>query len=257
MSLAMPPLLAPMNAPDGATAVELAGCTANDFSDSRLTPVTDVVALVAGLKDDPTDKIFVSAIAGPSTPYGVQWSPAGAANPQDPNELWPSVMLSCGASGDPALNPATMDLSADGTRGEPAVRLAHFAQSFLHGLDASICDPSYAGVMTQIAQGLSTVTRGLKCTGGNVRLGPQSQPDCTVVATYLEPPNTPVQEALPLCVGHPQAPCWRATDDGTVCPDQGHAIEIIPDPSFQNAAGLVYDVSCTVCDSSKGIPGCP
>src|SRR5206468_2018764 len=108
------------------------------------------------LKDDPHAKIFVSAIAGPPTPYGVHWSPAGAANPQNPDELWPAVMLSCGAAGDAALNPATMDISSDGTQGEPALRIARFAQSFAHGLSSSICNPSYASTLTDIALGLDT-----------------------------------------------------------------------------------------------------
>ncbi|MES1206819.1 MAG: hypothetical protein ABUS79_12855 [Pseudomonadota bacterium] len=253
--IAMPPLVPPAGVTGTPPSVELTHCVADDLPGGPLTPVSDVVALINGLKDDPGYKISVSAIAGPPVPYGVQWSPAGAANPQNPGELWPSVMLSCGAPGDAALNPATMDLSSDGTEAEPALRIAQFAQSFAHGLSGSICRPSYATVTTEVAQGLGTVTRGLKCIGTAVPLNALQQPDCTVEATYLNPMNAPLQVPIPFCDADAQAPCWRAETDATLCPGAGYAVEIIPDVSLQNAAGLVYDVSCATCGSQSAF-GC-
>ena len=247
MLAAMPPLLPPTAAvPVGPAAVELANCTPNDMPGGRLTTVPDVVAMLGALKDDANDKILVAAITGPAAPYGVQWSPAGAANPQNPNELWPAVMLSCGAPGDPSLNPATMDRSSDGTEGEPALRLGDFSHAFPHGLSSSICDPSYASAMTAIAQGLGTVARGSTCVGSDVRLTALKQPDCTVVASYVDPSNALVHVPIPSCATGVQTPCWGASNDRAVCPNGGYAITIIPDPSFQNAAGLAYDFSCAL-----------
>jgi hypothetical protein len=253
----MPPLTPPAT-PDGmAASVQLANCVSNDLPGARLASVNDIVAGVRRLKDDPDGKIFVSAIVGPAAPYGIAWSPAGAANPANPGELWPAVMLSCGAPGDPALNPATTNFSPDGTQGEPAVRIARFAQAFQHGLSTSVCNPSYASVMTAIAQGLGTATRGLRCTGARVPLDAQGQPACTVVASYLDPMKTPLQVPIPTCTSADQAPCWRALDeDAAVCPPGGRPIQITPDPSFQDAVGLIYDVSCAVCGTNPAVDGC-
>ncbi len=261
MLIEMPPLQPPAGATGTPPAVELSECAADDLPGGRLTTISEPVGLINRLKDDPTGKLFVSVITGPPTPYGVEWSPAGAANPQNPNELWPSVMLSCGAPGDPALNPATMDLASDGTQGEPAPRLARFAQSFAHGANSSICSPSYGSAMAAIAQGLGTVTRGLTCIGAAAPLSARGQPDCAVVETYLDPMKTLLQVPIPLCAADLnmdiQAPCWRTAYDPTLCPAGGNAIEVIPDPSLQDAVGLVYDVSCAVCESTNTTAGCP
>jgi len=258
--IGMPPLAPPANATGTPPFVELANCVGNDLAGGRLTSITEVVNALSTLKDGETERIFVSTIAGPPAPYGVAWSPAGAANPGNPDELWPSVMLSCGAGDNPALNPATMALSSDGTQGEPALRISRFAQSFPRGLTSSICDPSYSSAMTEIARGLGTAARGLKCIGAPVPLAPSRQPDCTVEATYLTAMSSPARISIPPCTIDPtldvQAPCWRSAYDMALCPGGGYAIDVIPDPNLQNASGLVYDVSCATCDGHASAPGC-
>ncbi|HVT06507.1 MAG TPA: hypothetical protein VHO67_03580 [Polyangia bacterium] len=261
MLIGMPPLAPPASAAGTPPSVELASCAANDLTGGRLTTISAVVQDLSFLKDGDLGRIFVSAIAGPPAPYGVAWSPAGAANPGNPSELWPSVMLSCGAKGDPALNPAATLLTTDGTQGEPALRISQFAQSLPHGLNTSLCDASYAPAMIQLAQGLNSAARGLKCIGAPVPLDTSAQPACTVEATYLTQMTSPMRTSIHACTADPameiQAPCWRSAYDAALCPKGGYAIEVIPDPNLQNAAGLVFDVSCAACDPGAPAPGCP
>jgi hypothetical protein len=66
------------------------------------------------------------------------------------------------------------------------------------------------------------------------------------VASYVDPSNALVQVPIPNCATGVQTPCWGASNDRAVCPDGGYAITVIPDPSFQNAAGLAYDISCAL-----------
>ncbi|HVY38581.1 MAG TPA: hypothetical protein VHM31_11620 [Polyangia bacterium] len=260
MLIGMPPLALPSDPNGRPPFVELESCAANDLPGGRMTTISDVVSALSLLKGGDSGRIFVSTIAGPAAPYGVAWSPAGAANPANPSELWPSVMLSCGAAGDPALNPATMAVATDGTQGEPALRISRFAQAFPHGLNTSICDPSYGAAMTDVAQGLGSAARGLTCIGAPVPLTASLQPDCTVEATYLTAMTSPVRASIPRCTADlamdVQAPCWRSAYDTALCPSGGYTIEVIQDPKLQSAAGLVFDVSCAACDSPTPAPGC-
>ncbi len=256
--LAPPPLGPAPGGPDNAGTEQLDGCVSNDQPGGPLTPVTDIVAQIRRLKAAPDDRIAVSAIIGPTTPYGVRWTPAGAANPQSPDELWPSVMLSCGAAGDPAVNPAGMQRSTDGSSGEPGVRIAEFVEGFPHGVFASVCDPSYATALAAVAADLGDVARGVKCSPSLVPEDAQGQPRCRVTAHYLDARQQPAQRAIANCAAvDGQSPCWTAGAEGsTECRAGGRPLQVGADPAFAAQPGLVYDVSCPLCGAGMG-DGCP
>jgi hypothetical protein len=151
---AQPPLTPPPDAAGTATAPTLAlsNCVPNDTASSGLTPVAKLVADIKALKVDPDGQILVAAIAGPATPYTVQWSPGSGPAAQ---ELWPEIEHSC-------VNP-----NGDGSFGDPSVRIAQFVQAFGdHGLLTSICDDDYAASMISIAAGISRMI-GSNCPVGS------------------------------------------------------------------------------------------
>jgi hypothetical protein len=151
---AQPPLLPPPDAAGTAAAPTLAlsNCVSNDTASSGLIPVAKLVADIQALKAYPDSQILVAAIAGPATPYTVQWSPGSGPASQ---ELWPEIEHSC-------VNP-----NGDGSFGDPSVRIAQFVQAFGdHGLLASICDDDYAGSMISIAARISRMI-GSNCPAGS------------------------------------------------------------------------------------------
>ncbi len=251
--LAPPPLAPSPGGPDDAGTEQLFDCMSNDQPGGRLTPVSDIVSQLRQLKETPDDRIAVSAIVGPPVPYGVRWTPAGAANPQSPDELWPSVMQSCGTAGDPAVNPAGAQRSTDGSSGEPAVRIAEFVRSFQHGVVVSACDADYAQAVTNVAADLGGVARGVKCSPSLVPSDAQGQPLCTVTAHYLDAQKQRAQLAVPNCaMANDELPCWTAGSEGSPdCRAGGRPLYVSAPPAFEAQAALIYDVSCPLCDSTS------
>ncbi len=151
---AQPPLIPPPDAAGTAAGPTLAlsNCVSNDTPSSGLIPVAKLVADIQALKADPNHQILVAAIAGPATPYTVQWGPGSGPASQ---ELWPEIEHSC-------VNP-----NGDGSFGDPSVRIAQFVQAFGdNGLLASICDDDYAGSMISIAARISRMI-GSNCPAGS------------------------------------------------------------------------------------------
>lgn len=138
-----PPLIPPPDAMGTAASpsLTLSNCVSNDTASSGLIPVAKLVADIKALKAYPDRQILVAAIAGPPTPYTVQWSPGSGPASQ---ELWPEVEHAC-------ANP-----NGDGSFGDPSVRIAQFVRAFgSNGVLASICDDDYAASMLSIAGGIS------------------------------------------------------------------------------------------------------
>ncbi len=132
-----PPLNPPADyaGPASAPTLTLTNCESNDTGTGLLTPVSQIVAGIKALKAQPSYDIVVGAIIAPATPYTVEWLPNNAS----PAEAWPDVEHSC-------------DSSADGSFGDPGVRIAQFVQAFGdNGVTTSICDSSYQPAFQIIA----------------------------------------------------------------------------------------------------------
>jgi len=249
MMRAAPPLGPLVGGPDDQGIEQLLDCVSNDQPGGPLTPVADLVFAIRSLKPRPDDQIAVAALVGPSAPYGVRWSAAGAANPQNPSEMWPSVILSCGAAGDPGVNPNAVAPSSDGSSGEPGVRIAQFVQAFQRGVLGSICDPSYRITLEPMAAGVADVARGVTCSPGPVPDDGDGQPACTVTARSLDGQAPPVTTPIANCATTgDQLPCWTAGAQGSsTCPAGKRPFYVDAPRTFTGQAGLVYDVSCQLC----------
>jgi hypothetical protein len=147
-----PPLTPPSDAKGTATAptLNLTNCVSNDTT-GMLTPVSKLINDIKALKTDPDNQIVVAAIAGPPSPYGVQWLPAQGGQSLQPGELWPQVWHSCGAANDTFVNPMATILTTDASFADPGVRIAQFVTAFKHNVLGSICDLSFAATMSAIA----------------------------------------------------------------------------------------------------------
>jgi len=151
--LTEPPLKPPTDAQSTATGptLDLTNCESDD-SNGLVTSVRSFVNGIKALKADPDNQIVVGAIVAPPTPYTVAWLPAAGGQNTTPGELWPVVEHSCGAAGGDDVNPAATVTTSDGSFGDPAVRIAQWAQAFgANGVTAAICDSSYASAFNAIA----------------------------------------------------------------------------------------------------------
>ena len=139
--LIMPPLDPPSDAQGtGAPSLGLTDCESNDTSSGMLTPVSQFVAQIKALKSDPS-RITVGALIGPATPYTVEWMPATGATGNVGSQIWPQIEHSCGPQGGDDVNPTAVDLTTDGSFGDPAVRITQWVQAFGdNGVLGSICD---------------------------------------------------------------------------------------------------------------------
>ena len=235
-----PPIAPPADATsvDGVPTLALANCQSNE-GDAALTPVSKFVSEIRSLKQDPDNRILISGIVGPASPYAVEWLPeAGGAVP---GELWPRVAPSCGSE------------AADGSGafGEPAVRLTQFVNGFPNSVLASVCDDSYREVLAGFTSGqdegqplcVPTDIRSKTDPAGN------TYPDC-VVTGHLTTSDGDVQElVLPPCATVAAgAACWSigGTAVSAGCPAGSPLFTVSnepvgPDYSYLNARS---DISC-------------
>ncbi len=194
-----PPIAPPAGAVsvDGVPTLALTNCQSNE-RDGALTPVSKFVSEIRSLKQDPDNRILVSGIVGPSSPYAVEWLPQpGSAAP---GELWPRVAPSCGSE------------AADGSGafGEPAVRLTQFVNAFPNSVLASVCDENYAQVLTALT---GPHEKGQPpCLPSDIRTktDPEgtSYPDC-VVTEHLTTADSAQDLNLPPCATVPAgSACW-------------------------------------------------
>jgi hypothetical protein len=151
-----PPLLPPANTQGTAAAptLDLTNCVSNDTT-GMLTPLSKVIADIRALKPDPDNQIIVGAVIAPAVPYTVQWVPEQNGQNTKPGELWPQMEHSCGAPG--GVNPESTSVSTDGSFGDPGVRLTQFAHAFPKNHVGSVCDPSFASVLSGVAGDIAQV----------------------------------------------------------------------------------------------------
>ncbi|MFL5308031.1 MAG: hypothetical protein ACJ8F1_22640 [Polyangia bacterium] len=249
----MPPLN-PSSAAGTPPMLNLTDCTSNDTDSALLTPVSTFVRDIKGLKTDPDNQIFVAAITAPPDPYTVEWVPPSAGTPA--GELWPQVMLSCGARGGDDTSPMATQFTTDGTSGRPGVRISQFALAFPNSIVGSVCDPSYGSAMTAIATKLGGLIRG-PCVAGRIQVGSSGQPACTVTNHVRDDSGRTTDVAVQSCaVNGNQAPCWTLEADTAKCPTGGFSFKLMTDAAAQAATSLTTTVKCSLCQPGSTMPGC-
>ena len=125
-----PPRLAPNG--DVNASVTLDGCVPAE--DGVLIPVAEVTQQIRALKSFPDQQILVSAIAGPTSPYTVEWH----GPPRTDTGPWPIIAHSCAA--------------ADGHIADPAIRIADFVHRFGdNGLLLPVCSDNWGSALDRVA----------------------------------------------------------------------------------------------------------
>jgi len=243
----MPPLAVPADATGTPPSLALTSCVSNDTT-GMLTPVSQLIAGLRAKKVRPDDQVFVGSIVAPASPYGVVWTTpyAGATTAQYQNELWPSVQHSCGPAGGDNVNPSATQTTTDASFGDPAVRIAQFAEGFPRHIEASICDPTFAASMQSFGAAIGAMTAGTRCVPDGTPLDGAGQPTCTVVQVTASAASSPQTVAVPNCASDGgAAPCWTALDpDAAACTGSGGSrpISVSPAPS---GTSVWYNVTCS------------
>jgi hypothetical protein len=240
----------PLAPPPGSASATFTACTDSGTAGGQLIPVDQLVQQIRSLKRDPDHQISVSAIVGPPAPYTVAWQPAGDRNPQNPDELWPAVMHSCGPAGGAGVNPSATQLTGDGSTGDPAVRITQFVNQFPNHALVSICDSTYRGAMTAIAASFNTLPPP-DCIDPLVPSDADGQPRCTVVRRQVA--GGVEQRATIRNCGTDSglSPSWIATADQPGCTAGARALQIRDDASGSDSF-VSYDVSCPLCPGAAG-----
>lgn len=235
-------LMPPLTPPDGGQAADLTNCTDNATDSGLLIPVDVLVQQIRSLKADPDHDIAVSAIVGPVVPYGVHWLPAQDTSPNNPDELWPAILHSCGAAGGYGVNPAATQTPADGSFGDPAVRIAQFTGQFAQSAVLSVCDGNYGSAMAPILTRFSSPAPPT-CIDAAASANANGQPTCSVVQ-HVVTGSTEQQNAVPNCDDAPDSRvCWYGRVGLSSCPAGAWGFSI-EDATLANPSGIYYAVSC-------------
>jgi hypothetical protein len=181
--------------------------------DGVLVTVAGFVTYLKSLKDDP-DKILVSAIAGPTTPYTVV--PRTFTIPATGStEVQPQIAHSC--------------MQSAGEYADPGVRVKQWLDAFgSNAVLESICAPDFTGAMVRIAQVLGRKLT-VECVPSNIAITAVGTPDCSVTQTVVG--GTGGASTIPFCgPGRPVVPCWEVPT----------SVSCSPRLQFQ----LCYDANC-------------
>jgi hypothetical protein len=256
-NMIVPPLNPPPTASGNPPILNLTDCQDNETGSSALTPVSQFVSDIKGLKTDPDHQIFVAAIAAPAAPYAVTWlTPNPPPTAAAANELWPQVMHSCGGQGTAAVNPMATQLPTDKSYGDPAVRIEQFVKAFPNYVLASICDANYQKAMTAIATALGRLLTPT-CITGSIQQDEHHQPACTVTNHLTDSSGNPTDLAVPNCAENGgSAPCWTLQVDATTCPGGGLALKVQQDAAAMRATTLDSTIECSLCVPGTPGPGC-
>jgi hypothetical protein len=198
-------------------------------ANGRLTPVGDFARQLKSVKADPS-RVLVAVVAGLPDPYGVDMVAPGIAG--DPSQ-WPSVEHAC--------------LESSGEFADPGVRLGAFAGGFGRtGVHLTICAPSFAPALQQVAQMVGTTT-GPFCVDARLRLF-QGQPDCTAVEQHIDENGQAIDStAIPACADTGDVPpCWRLFDGNAMnCPGARN-LAVLPRAGPPPTAGTTITLSCAI-----------
>jgi hypothetical protein len=136
-----PPRLAPNGSVNDT--VTLDNCVSAEGA-GMLTPVATLVSQLRSVKPFPDQQIIVAAIAGPPTPYTVEWRDHAGATDTGP---WPDVQHSC--------------IASDGSFADPAVRIAQWVQAFgANGLLLPVCSDNFGPSLDLMASLLNARMAG-------------------------------------------------------------------------------------------------
>jgi hypothetical protein len=250
---ATPPVNPPSDASGSPAMLPLADCKDNDSGSSALTPVSKFVSDIKALKPDPDHQILVGEIIAPAAPYAVEWVPA--VTPAGTTENWPQVMHSCGAAGGPGVNPdPSTQTVADGSFGDPGVRVAEFAHAFRNSVVASICDADYSQSMTQIAAAFSHLITP-PCIESKIQNDANGNPDCSVIENLTDASGNQTHRAIPNCNENGNtAPCWSLAPGMMGC--TGQSLKVIDTAANMMSSSENSTVSCALCVPGLAAPGC-
>jgi hypothetical protein len=252
---ATPPLVPPADASGTPTRLPLAACEDNESGSSALIPVSKFVSDIKALKPDPDNQILVAGIIGPAAPYAVEWDPAQMGQNTQQGEVWPQVQHSCGSQTDtnPLVNPDALQITTDGSFGDPGVRETQFLNAFPHSVIASICDPTYAASMTDIADQLNRLFTP-PCITAHIQNDSQGQPMCAVIENQSDAQGNTISKALQNCSENGNAqPCWSLVAGTGTCTGQQLMVNDSSNASAQSANSVI---ECSVCPPGVAAPGC-
>jgi hypothetical protein len=250
-----PPILVPADAQGtaAAPALNLVNCKDNDSGSSAFIPVSKFVSDIKALKLDPDNQIAVSGIIAPAEPVEIGWYPPTEGQDLAPGELWPDEMHSCGARGGDKVSPNATQFTADGSFGDPGIRLTQFLNSFPNSVAASICDSGYAEAMTNIAQRLGVLVAP-PCITESIATDAQGQPRCSVIENATNGATT-AKTAIPNCNENGEvAPCWTLEPGVAGC--QGQSLRINSSSEYMQADALSATITCALTFPQASDGGC-
>jgi hypothetical protein len=228
-NLVRPNRHAPNN--DVAAIVSYEGCRSND-TDGYLLGAADTANRIKALKAD-DGQVMLAAITGPPVPYQVTWKAPSTSD------------RSCGAAWCPWPTIAHSCNSADGSFGDPAVRIGGLVDAFgASGQMSSICASDYAPVLSSIARDVARYVTA-PCIKGRIATLPGGRADCTVL-------DRATGEAVPACEDTGgRGVCWQLAAGGAGC--GGLSVMV------QGAPIADATVACTMCvpgrpDAARGCP---
>jgi hypothetical protein len=214
--------------PPAVSAAPLADCRSAEEL-GKLTPVSEIAGFFRALV--PPERLLVSVIAGPPTPYVVRMTGADV-----------EVAPSCQSATGPAA---------------PAIRLKQFADGFgARGTFSSLCDGDLSGALGRFGQSIVQQVGAACLTAAPVRLGPASdgsgRADCLVSERAA---GLGRDVALPRCEAGALRPCWTVLQSREHCETSGYELHI---ERGETAAlpGTVDTLRCRVC-TKAGDPRCP
>jgi hypothetical protein len=224
-----------MQPPPRGAADNLQGCVSAE--DGRLTRVRDEVDFLRSLKADPDNQIFVAAIAGIPTSYGIEM-----------------IQL----QGEPELHPNMKHSCTNGSEfADPAVRIKQWVESFhAHGLMQTICDANFGQSLTKIAEGVRVLIKPQCIQGTAVDRDPATpalEPECQVSDTYVDEQQHTHEAAVHACAQDATPPCWSLDEDpactGGKRLNVTRVVGSMPD-------GLTTHASCATCIRGVARAGC-
>lgn len=236
-----PPLQPPAEATlvDGVRKLALTNCQSNE-EDGTLTPVSTFVSEIKSLKGDPDNRILVSGLVGPPSPYAVEWLPQSGGTV--PGELWPRVVPSCGAE------------AADGSGafGEPGIRLSQFMNAFPNSVIGSVCDANYVEALRVLSPGPEDFVVP-PCVPSDIQTktdpAGNSYPDCVVTEKLTTQDGGQRFVVLPPCAAVAAgSACWSMGSSASpgVCSAGTQLFSVSNEPVGPDPAhyGASIDVSC-------------
>jgi hypothetical protein len=194
--------------PPRTMAADLTG-TCQSAEDGLLLRVRNVASQLKGLKPGEPDKVLVSVLAGPPSPYKVHLEQPTLTD--DPAQ-WPAIDHSCAQN--------------DGTFADPGIRVKELTDAFgANGIFQSICSASFVPAMERFAQEIGKKADGIPCFDGVPDGDPDApgfQPDCEAIDFFDSTGSVTLKSCAETGA---VAPCWEVGPPTTACPSGAVRIE--------------------------------